>query len=68
MIEEIFHEFGMPEGSFLNLFAPPEKISNLIEHPVIQGVTLTGSTGTGRELGSYGIKEFVNIKTVSVYD
>jgi succinate-semialdehyde dehydrogenase/glutarate-semialdehyde dehydrogenase len=47
-IEEIFREAGFPEGLFRTLLVPGSRVDALIEHPLVRGVTLTGSTPAGR--------------------
>jgi succinate-semialdehyde dehydrogenase/glutarate-semialdehyde dehydrogenase len=46
-IASLFHEAGFPEGAFQNLFIDYEQSDQLIAHPAVQGVTLTGSKGAG---------------------
>lgn len=49
-IEELFVEAGFPAGLFATLLLPPERAQKLVEHPVVRGVTLTGSERAGRAL------------------
>ena len=51
-IEEIFAEAEFPNGLFRSLLIPGKKVGSLIEHPLIQAVTLTGSTQAGRSIAS----------------
>lgn len=50
--EEAFRQAGFPEDVYQTLLiaAPhvPERISMLIEHPIVKAVTLTGSTTAGK--------------------
>jgi len=47
-IEELFREAGFPEDLFRTLVITGPAAANLIEHPLVRGVTLTGSDQTGR--------------------
>jgi len=49
-IESVFKEAGFPSALFSNVFVPSEKVKYLIEHPLIQAVSLTGSTGAGKSI------------------
>jgi succinate-semialdehyde dehydrogenase / glutarate-semialdehyde dehydrogenase len=44
----LFHEAGFADGAFINLFLDERQASELIAHPWVRGVTLTGSTRAGR--------------------
>ena len=52
-IEKIFNEAGFPPALFSNVFTPSSKVKDLIEHPLIQAVSLTGSTGAGKSVASH---------------
>src|SRR6185503_11853772 len=47
-IEEVFAKAGFPDGLFGTLLLSNQKAGDLIEHPLVQAVTLTGSTGAGK--------------------
>ena len=47
-IVELFHEAGLPEGLFDNLFLTDTQAGRLIRHRSITAVTLTGSTRAGK--------------------
>lgn len=47
-IEEIFREAGFPEHLFRTLKIGSPKVAKVIEHPIVQAVTLTGSVPAGR--------------------
>jgi succinate-semialdehyde dehydrogenase / glutarate-semialdehyde dehydrogenase len=47
-IVALFRDAGAPEGLFQNLFLTNEQAAEVIGHPAIRGVTLTGSTRAGR--------------------
>lgn len=51
-IEEIFKDAGFPDGLFRSLLIPGKKVGRLIEHPLIQAVTLTGSTQAGKSIAA----------------
>lgn len=48
MIEGLMKEAGFPEGLFSTLVIDVAEVPTLIHHPLIQGITLTGSQATGR--------------------
>jgi acyl-CoA reductase-like NAD-dependent aldehyde dehydrogenase len=51
-LAEALHEAGLPTG-VLNLLIGPGPIGTvLVEHPMIGGLTFTGSTGVGRRLAA----------------
>ena len=47
-IEQLFREAGAPEGLVRSLLVDTDTAGELIGHPVVQGVTLTGSPAAGR--------------------
>src|SRR5437667_11702448 len=51
-IERTFREAGFPEGTFCNLFLTNEQAAQVIAHPAIRAVTLTGSGRAGKAVGS----------------
>lgn len=56
-IEELLKDAGLPEGLFVNLMIDPEQVGAVIENPIIQGVTLTGSEGAGMAVASKAGRE-----------
>lgn len=46
-IEAIFHEAGLPEDVYINVFASNEQVATIIADPRIVGVSLTGSERAG---------------------
>ncbi len=46
-IEEVFREAGFPDGLFRTLVVGSRTVPQLIAHPLVRGVTLTGSTAAG---------------------
>jgi succinate-semialdehyde dehydrogenase/glutarate-semialdehyde dehydrogenase len=51
-IERAFRDAGFPEGVFANLFLSNEQAAEVIAHPVVRAVTLTGSGRAGRAVAS----------------
>jgi succinate-semialdehyde dehydrogenase/glutarate-semialdehyde dehydrogenase len=51
-IEKIFRDAGFPAGLFNNLLLTKDKAAGLIDHPLIQAATLTGSVSAGREIAA----------------
>ena len=51
-IEKIFKNAGFPESLFQNFLISSRRVENLIEHPMINAVTLTGSKAAGRAVGA----------------
>ncbi len=51
-IEEVAREAGLPEGCLTNLLVEIEHVGELIEHPAVAAVTLTGSDRAGRAVAS----------------
>jgi succinate-semialdehyde dehydrogenase/glutarate-semialdehyde dehydrogenase len=49
-IEEVFSEAGFPQGLFGTVLLSNQKAGDLIDHPFIKAVTLTGSTGAGKSI------------------
>jgi len=43
---------GLPEGLFRTLLVSSSDVARVIEHPLVQAVTFTGSTDAGREVAS----------------
>jgi len=51
-IEKIFLEAGFPENIFSTLLISSPKVKNVIEHPLVKAVTLTGSTPAGKSVAT----------------
>ncbi len=47
-IEEVFLQAGFPKGAMTTLLVSSKRIAEIIEHPVVRAVTLTGSENAGR--------------------
>ncbi len=52
VLEELFARAGIPDGVFQTLLIGSRKVAPVIDHPLIQGVSLTGSTAAGRAVAS----------------
>lgn len=51
-IEDIFKKAGFPRNLFQNLLVSSKKIKNVMKHPLIRGVTLTGSNAAGEAVAA----------------
>ncbi|MET4093631.1 NAD-dependent succinate-semialdehyde dehydrogenase [Arthrobacter sp. UYCu712] len=61
-IAEIFHEAGLPEGAYVNLFLTNDQVAEVIADDRIQGVSLTGSERAGSavaEVAGRNLKKYV---------
>ena len=58
-IEKIFLEAGFPKGVFQNLEIGHAEVKTVLEHPIVKGVSLTGSEKAGAEVAAIAGK---NIK------
>lgn len=52
LLEDLFKEAGFPETVYQNLQISGEQVSNVIENPIIKGVSLTGSEKAGASVAS----------------
>lgn len=50
-IEEIVRKAGFPDNVFQTLLIGSGEVNAVIEHPLVQAVTLTGSEGAGAKVG-----------------
>jgi succinate-semialdehyde dehydrogenase / glutarate-semialdehyde dehydrogenase len=50
-IEAVFEQAGLPKGVFQTLLLTNQKVDEVIPHPNIAAVTLTGSTRAGKTVG-----------------
>lgn len=55
-LRELCIEAGLPEDLFQVILIDHDTSDKLIEHPLVRGVTLTGSDGAGRHVGSVAAK------------
>lgn len=46
-IESVFTDAGFPEGLFSHLVIPGSRVAQVIDHPLVKAVTLTGSESAG---------------------
>ena len=51
-IEKIFKDAGFAENLFSTLIIPPSKVKQVIEHPFVKAVTITGSTPAGKSVAA----------------
>ncbi len=51
-IEKIFLEAGFPEGVFQSLIVDVDKVEGIINHDIVQAVTLTGSEYAGSQVAA----------------
>ena len=51
-IEELFREAGFPENVFRTLLIGSSQVENVIRHPAIKAVSLTGSTPAGKNVAA----------------
>lgn len=52
LLEKLMLQAGLPKGVYQAILAKSEQMRNVIEHPYIQGVSLTGSTHAGATVAS----------------
>ncbi len=51
-IEMVFRDAGLPEGLFKTLLLKSHRVNALIEHPLVNAVTITGSTAAGKAVAA----------------
>jgi len=51
-IEKVFQRAKLPEGLFRSLLVGSHRVADLIEHPRVKAVTVTGSTSAGRAVAA----------------
>ena len=56
-LEQLWLRAGLPEGAFSVLNAEPDLVSVAISHPVVVGVTLTGSVAAGSAVAAQAGRE-----------
>ncbi len=52
-IEEVFHDAGFPPELFRSVMVDLDLTGRIIEHPLVRGVTLTGSVGAGKAVAAH---------------
>ena len=61
-MEQIFHDAGVPQDAYINIYATNDQIASVIADPRVQGVSLTGSARAGAavaELAGRHLKKVV---------
>jgi succinate-semialdehyde dehydrogenase / glutarate-semialdehyde dehydrogenase len=56
-VADVFREAGFPEGVMTALLVPSGKVADLIRHPAIRAVTLTGSDRAGEAVAAEAGKQ-----------
>lgn len=56
-IEEVFAEAGFPDNLFKTLLIPSGQVADVISHPLVKAVTLTGSEPAGSKVAELAGKE-----------
>ncbi|RMF09307.1 MAG: NAD-dependent succinate-semialdehyde dehydrogenase [Candidatus Neomarinimicrobiota bacterium] len=51
-IEDVFRRAGFPDHAFRTLLIGSRQVAQVIEHPLVRAVTLTGSTPAGKAVAS----------------
>ncbi|HEX5759881.1 MAG TPA: NAD-dependent succinate-semialdehyde dehydrogenase [Thermoanaerobaculia bacterium] len=51
-IEALFRDAGFPEGVFTTLLIPSDRVAEVIRHPAVKAVTLTGSDRAGMSVAA----------------
>ncbi|WP_028485807.1 NAD-dependent succinate-semialdehyde dehydrogenase [Thiomicrorhabdus chilensis] len=51
-IEEVFRKAGFPDYTFTTLMIPSSQVEQVIRHPAVRAVSLTGSEPAGRKVAS----------------
>ncbi|HRH60278.1 MAG TPA: NAD-dependent succinate-semialdehyde dehydrogenase [Chitinophagaceae bacterium] len=51
-IEKLFLEAGFPEGVFQSLIIDVDAVEKIVDHNIVQGITLTGSELAGSKVGA----------------
>ena len=59
-MQRMMDEAGIPEGVYQNIFAHHGQISAFIAHPIIQGVSLTGSERAGAAIAEQAGRHLKN--------
>jgi len=61
-MEDIFHEAGIPQDAYINIYADHEQVATIIADPRVRGVSLTGSERAGAavaEIAGRNLKKVV---------
>jgi succinate-semialdehyde dehydrogenase len=60
-LKELWEQAGLPEGAFAVLNAAPDVVAAVMRHPIIAGVTLTGSVGAGSAVAAQAGREIKKV-------
>ncbi|WP_216359371.1 NAD-dependent succinate-semialdehyde dehydrogenase [Sediminicola luteus] len=60
-VEEMFKKAGFPEGVYTNVLVSGSKAAQLIEHPHVKGVSLTGSEAAGAKVAELAGKHLKKV-------
>ena len=56
LIADVLHEAGVPDDVYLNAYASADQVAELLAHPAIRGVSLTGSERAGASVATTAAK------------
>ncbi|GAC67152.1 putative aldehyde dehydrogenase [Gordonia soli NBRC 108243] len=56
LMAEILHEASVPQDAYINAYASSDQVADLIAHPSIRGVSLTGSEAAGAAVAETAAK------------
>ncbi len=56
LIADILHTAGIPDDVYINVYASAQQIAELLAHPAIRGVSLTGSEKAGASVAAEASK------------
>ena len=49
-LEEVMHESGWDCGEYQNVFVDTEQVEDIVRHPQVRGISMTGSSVAGRKV------------------
>ncbi|NKY34341.1 NAD-dependent succinate-semialdehyde dehydrogenase [Nocardia speluncae] len=52
LMAEILHDAAVPENAYINVYATNDQVAQLLRHPAIQGISLTGSERAGSSVAA----------------
>ncbi|WP_328394270.1 NAD-dependent succinate-semialdehyde dehydrogenase [Nocardia sp. NBC_00416] len=56
LMADILHDAGVPQDAYINVYASSAQIAELLAHPAIRGVSLTGSERAGAAVAAEAAK------------
>ncbi|WP_024802786.1 NAD-dependent succinate-semialdehyde dehydrogenase [Nocardia sp. BMG51109] len=56
LIADVLHEAGIPDDVYINVYASAGQVAELLAHPAIRGVSLTGSEKAGAAVAAEAAK------------